>query len=120
MASRKHRMVLRAGRALVTLGILFTVCVLFLPLGMAFVRLTFSNGAVAFWPNAQATLNLRLGCPSSGSLPNWGPCWDDAATDAATRWNSAGSRFRFRRPSVAWVLGMGWQSQSPPQIRRGL
>ncbi len=55
-----------------------------------------------FWQDAQAVLNLRLGCPAT-PLANFGPCWDDAAEDASGRWNSVATRFRFfkRNPSVA-------------------
>ena len=88
------------GRALVVLGVLLTLCVFFFLEALAFVRRTVPSGAAVFWPDAQATLNLRLGCPAS-PLPNWGPCWDDAATDAAARWNGAAVRFRFFRQSPA-------------------
>jgi hypothetical protein len=69
---------------------------------MAFVRETL-GGTPAFWPNAHATVNLQFGCPQSGPLPNWGPCWDDAATDALNHWNNVATRFRFVRqtPAVA-------------------
>jgi len=55
-----------------------------------------------FWPDAQATLNLWLGCPPT-PLTNWGPCWDDTAADAGERWNAVATRFRFftQVPSVA-------------------
>ena len=70
--------------------------------GVAFVRATTSGGAPAFWPDAQTSLNLRLGCPTNEPLPSWGPCWDDAATDAALRWQVPSTRFRFfvQSPSV--------------------
>lgn len=62
--------------------------------GSAFVRE--GNGAVfAYWPNAQTEINLRLGCPTNGSLPFWGPCWDDAARDAALQWQIPTTQFRF-------------------------
>ena len=64
--------------------------------GVAFVRETASGGGPpAFWPNAQTSLNLQLGCPPNGPLPFWGPCWDDAAIDAALRWQPSSTRFRF-------------------------
>ena len=57
------------------------------------------TGEPTFWANAQATLNLQLGCRSEaegGDLPApYGPCWDDAARKAAEEWNAAGSGFRF-------------------------
>ena len=62
---------------------------------LAYVR-TSHDGASLFWSSPQAVLNLRLGCPPNESLSEWGPCWDDAAEDAARRWNAAGSQFRFR------------------------
>lgn len=71
--------------------------------GVAFVRATASGGGPpAFWPNAQTSLNLHLGCPTNGPLPSWGPCWDDVATDAALRWQPPSTRFRFfvQSPSV--------------------
>lgn len=67
--------------------------------GVAFVRETANGGAPAFWPDAQTPLNLQLGCPPNGSLPVWGPCWDDAAKDAAQRWQPSSTRFRFLTPS---------------------
>lgn len=67
----------------------------FPPQSVAFVRETANGGAPAFWPNAQTSLNLQLGCPPNGSLPVWGPCWDDAAKEAALRWQSPSTRFHF-------------------------
>jgi hypothetical protein len=65
--------------------------------GRAFVQE--GNGSTLFfWPDAQTSLNLRLECPPT-PLINWGPCWDHAAADAATRWDNAGSRFRFSTQS---------------------
>lgn len=98
MAGNKPGIVLRVGPALLLLGVLLTVSVRFLPEGAAFVRSTFSNGVGVFWPEARTTLNLQLGCPAS-PLANFGPCWDDAAADALTRWNGAAARFRFSRQS---------------------
>lgn len=67
--------------------------------GVAFVRETASGGGPpAFWPDAQTPLNLLLGCSQSGALPFWGPCWDDAAKDAALRWQPSTTRFRFLTP----------------------
>lgn len=61
--------------------------------GLSFVRE--GNGSVFFsWPTARATLNLQLGCPSP-PLTHWGPCFDDAAKNAASLWSGAGSGFRF-------------------------
>jgi predicted Zn-dependent protease len=94
MVSRKP-VVLRAGRALVILGVFLSFCVLLFPEARAFVRWTTPSGVPLFWPTAQATLNLRLGCPPNNPLTNWGPCWDNAAEDAAARWNSVAVRFRF-------------------------
>ena len=63
----------------------------------AYVRTTTPEAGVPiFWPASQATLNLRVGCPPNGRLPVWGPCWDDAAEDAAAQWNAVGADFRFR------------------------
>ena len=102
MANRKYRRVLLTGRVLVVWGVLLTSCCLFFLEALAFVRETFPNGVSVFWSDAQATLNLRLGCPST-PLTNWGPCFDDAAQDAADRWNAVAVRFRFLRqtPSLA-------------------
>ncbi len=61
----------------------------------AHVRATTPSGSDVFWSHSQATLNLRLGCPTR-PLTHWGPCWDDAAKDAAARWDAAGSAFTFR------------------------
>jgi hypothetical protein len=71
--------------------------IMFLPAtGVAFVRETVSGGGPpAFWPDSQTLLNLQLGCPTNGPLPFWGPCWDDAAKDAALRWQPSSTRFRF-------------------------
>jgi len=98
MASHKPRTALRTGPVLLLLGVLVTASVRFLPEGAAFVRTTFSNGAAVFWPEARTTLNLQLGCPAT-PLANFGPCWDDVAADALTRWNGAAARFRFSRQS---------------------
>src|SRR5215471_18962960 len=62
--------------------------------GQTFVRESY-RGALTFWPNAATTLNLQLGCEGNTPLPSWGPCWDDAALDAANRWQDPGTQFRF-------------------------
>lgn len=75
---------------------------LFLPReGSAFVR-EGGNGVFAYWPAAETEINLRLGCPANGPLVSWGPCWDDAAADAALRWQVPTTQFRFvtRLPSA--------------------
>ncbi len=77
---------------------LLSLAVLFLSEGASFVRA--GNGNVFFfWPTAQATLDLQLGCPLS-PLEHWGPCFDDAARDAVAVWNTSGSRFRFTSQST--------------------
>ena len=63
---------------------------------LAFVQETTETGAGIFWSDSQATLNLRVGCPPNRLLTEWGPCWDDAAEDAAAQWNAVGAKFRFR------------------------
>jgi len=74
----------------------------FLTGGQAFVRESY-RGALTFWPDATTTLNLQLGCEGNTPLPFWGPCWDDAAIDAANRWQDPGTQFRFfvQSPSVS-------------------
>ena len=62
----------------------------------AFVQSTNDAGGKLHWPASQATLNLRVGCPPNSRLSAWGPCWDDAAEDAAAQWNAVGADFRFR------------------------
>ncbi|MGE0820601.1 MAG: matrixin family metalloprotease [Candidatus Binatia bacterium] len=68
--------------------------------GYPFAR-EISRGVLAFWPNAEATLNLQVGCPQT-PLTFWGPCWTDTVIDAATHWQSPETSFRFRMrsPSV--------------------
>ena len=61
----------------------------------AFVQTTTEAGGGLFWSDSEVTLNLRVGCPPNNPLTAWGPCWDDAAEDAARRWNAAGARFTF-------------------------
>lgn len=75
------------------------LCVL--PEASAFVR-EGKGGVFTYWPNAEAEINLQLGCPANGSLPFWGPCWDDAARDAALQWQVPTTQFRFttRVPSI--------------------
>ena len=63
---------------------------------LAYVQNTTDTGAGLFWADAEVTLNLRVGCPPNNPLTEWGPCWDDAARDAAQRWNAAGANFTFR------------------------
>ena len=63
---------------------------------LAFVRITPDTGAPIFWPTSQATLNLRVGCPPTNPLTEYGPCWNDAARDAAQQWNAVGANFTFR------------------------
>jgi hypothetical protein len=75
-------------------GALLAFCLLISSEGRAFVHQEV-GGVLAFWPTAQATVNLQLGCPSSGPLLYWGPCWNDAAIDAAIQWNNSTTRFRF-------------------------
>jgi hypothetical protein len=67
----------------------------------AFTRET-SNGVAVAWADSKAVLNLRLGCPST-PLEIWGPCWDDAVVDAASRWLGTNTSFRFfiGTPTVA-------------------
>ncbi len=67
-----------------------------------FERLRTPSGAAFFWPSAEVTLNLLVGCSPNAPLVAWGPCWDDAAEDAGARWNAAGAQFEFftRRASV--------------------
>jgi hypothetical protein len=85
-------------RVLLTVGTVLTTSVLLGWGAWAFFQSTTSGGAGLFWPDAQAVLNFRLGCPGT-PLANLGPCWDDAAADAAARWNDAVARFRFSRQS---------------------
>src|SRR5712692_6365015 len=100
MVSHSRKFALHTKRGLILLTILFSSYALFLPDVRAFVRLA-AGGVSFFWSNAQATMNLQLGCPSQ-PLANWGPCWDDAAADALAVWNSVAARFRFfvSSPSV--------------------
>lgn len=101
MASRKRRIILRVGQALLMVGAVFSLYSFLFTDAQSFVRGRV-NGIPFFWPQAQTSLNLRLGCPATPLL-NWGPCWDDAAMDAAARWNNAAVQFRFfiRSPTVA-------------------
>ncbi|MBM4257350.1 MAG: matrixin family metalloprotease [Deltaproteobacteria bacterium] len=54
-----------------------------------------SRGVLAIWPESEATINLRVGCPDT-PLTFWGPCWTDAVIDAANRWHVPDATFRFR------------------------
>ena len=85
------------GRLLATalLPLLFVVA-WWLHDSLAFVRITPDTGAPIFWPTSQATLNLRVGCPPTNPLTEYGPCWNDAARDAAQQWNAVGANFTFR------------------------
>ena len=82
----------RVALGLLLSSLLFWTCLLHD--SQAFVRWTLNNGAELFWPDSQAILNLRLGCPDT-PLVNWGPCWDDVIIDAAQQWTEAGSQFSF-------------------------
>jgi hypothetical protein len=70
---------------------LLAVC----PDGFAFVREKNRDGVLAIWPDSEATINIRVGCPDT-PLTFWGPCWTDAVIDAANRWHTSDSTFRFR------------------------
>lgn len=65
----------------------------------AFVREE-SRGVLAVWPESEATINLQVGCPQT-PLTFWGPCWTDAVIDAASRWQSPDTTFRFHVQSPA-------------------
>jgi matrixin len=105
MASSNTRRASVVKHVLLTTGMLLTTSFLLGWGAWAFFQSTTSGGAGLFWPDAQAALNLRLGCPKT-PLANWGPCWDDAAADAAERWNSAVARFRFSRQSPSVNLNV--------------
>lgn len=66
----------------------------------AFVRTTFANNTPIYWAEGEAVLNLQFSCGQT-PLSNWGPCWDDAAADAFTQWNTFAARFRFSRQTPA-------------------
>ena len=57
----------------------------------AFVRSTSGNGVPAYWRQAEAPLNILVGCP--GSVTS---CFERAARSAAEEWNAAGAQFTFR------------------------
>ncbi|MEW6296986.1 MAG: matrixin family metalloprotease [Thermodesulfobacteriota bacterium] len=96
MGNRSRR-VSRAGLFLLPVTLLSLTAFL-LSDGTPFVRE--GNGeSFFFWPTAQAPLNLQLGCPPT-PLEHWGPCFDDAARDAAATWSNAGSQFRFTSQSI--------------------
>ena len=95
MASKTGRTRLSGWRLPAVLLPLVLILAWWLRDSLAYVQTT-HNGVGLFWSNSEVTLNLRLGCPSNGSLSEWGPCWDDAARDAAQRWNAAGAGFTFR------------------------
>src|SRR5262249_41091286 len=104
-------------------GTMLTITLLSCWGAWAFVRATTPTGLGLFWSNAQAVLNLQLGCPST-PLANFGPCWDDAAEDAAGRWNSVavGVRFFCRSPFAYGdpctpTLGLNIPAFSSPVFR---
>ena len=84
-------------RVAVLIGIVLTL--LFSSMGHAFVRMSV-DGVSLFWPNATTSLNLAVGCPST-PLPVWGPCWTDAAIDAANQWLHPTTAFHFTIQSPA-------------------
>ncbi len=63
---------------------------------LAYVQETTPTGVGIFWQESEASLNLRVGCPPNNPLTEYGPCWDDAARDAARQWNAVGANFTFR------------------------
>src|SRR5712691_6205260 len=69
MASGKDRKVSPIGRALLAWGVFLTASVLFCWGAWAFVQATTPTGVGLFRPNAQATLNLRLGGPAGTTPP---------------------------------------------------
>lgn len=90
------------GSLLVLFGILLLGI---LEQGHAYVRTTNSSGNPIFQPNATATVNSRLGCPT-------GRCFDRAVQVAAQAWNAAGARFSFtvQSPSRTATLACeSWQ-----------
>lgn len=90
-------------KKLIVWGTVFTSLLLCSWGAWAFVRFTTATGLGLFWPNAQAVLNLQLGCPAT-PLVNFGPCWDDAAEDAAGRWNAVATQFRFLKTTPAQAV----------------
>ena len=82
---------------------------------LAFVQTT-HNGVGLFWSDSEVTLNLRLGCPSNGGLTEWGPCWDDAAEDAARKWNATGANFTFRIQSPSQPAAVACDSSATDGI----
>ena len=95
--------------AFVLLAFVASSAAFFLAEGKPFVRessQSSSNETIfLFWPTAQTTLNLQLGCPPNAPLEHWGPCWDDTARDAAISWSNAGSQFRFSTHSMPTAAG---------------
>ena len=63
---------------------------------LAYVQETTPTGVGISWQESEASLNLRVGCPPNNPLTEYGPCWDDAARDAARQWNAVGANFTFR------------------------
>jgi hypothetical protein len=90
--------------AFVLLALVASSVALFLVEGKTFVRESLQSSSnetiFFFWPTAQTTLNFQLGCPPNMPLEHWGPCWDDAARNAAFSWSNAGSQFRFSTHSL--------------------
>jgi hypothetical protein len=98
MVNRKYRVY---GLYSIVLGFLTSFALIFLSEGKTFVREgSLDRTILFFWPNVQTTVNLQLGCPPNAPLEHWGPCWDDAARDATSAWNNAGSQFRFSTQST--------------------
>ena len=73
---------LRHGWLWIVAGVLVLIMV---GLSFGYVRTTTTAGNPLFWPERQATLNLRLG----------DAVWQNAVREAAAAWNNAGSQFRF-------------------------
>ena len=94
MPPHRHKANFLLGQALILGGTLLILAVFSLREGGTFVGIATDSGQQITWTEAQAALNLRVGCPST-PLINWGPCWDDALRDAGLRWNGAARRFRF-------------------------
>ena len=83
---------------------------------LAYVRSSTPAGVDIFWSSSEATLNLRLGCPPNGDLSAWGPCWDDAARDAAQQWNVSGAQFTFRIQSPSRSASVACDSSATDGI----
>ena len=83
---------------------------------LAFVQNTTDSGVGLHWSTSRATLNLRVGCPPNNPLTEYGPCWDDAAKDAAARWNAAGAEFRFHIQSPSRSASVACDSSATDGI----